>query len=59
MNLFDSSFLCLDIGSSSVKAVAHRIRSGRITNSAFHIVESTDTVFALKSVVDELEKQIG
>ncbi|MDR2413307.1 MAG: ribulose-phosphate 3-epimerase [Rickettsiales bacterium] len=59
MNLFDSSFLCLDIGSSAVRAVAHRVRSGRITKSAFHNVQSDDTAFAIKSVIDELEKQIG
>lgn len=59
MNLFDSSFLCLDIGSSAVHAIAHRVRSGRITKSATHSVESHDTVFAIKSVIDELEKQIG
>ncbi|MBN1324750.1 MAG: ribulose-phosphate 3-epimerase [Alphaproteobacteria bacterium] len=59
MNLFDSSFLCLDIGSSAVHAIAHRVRSGKITKSAMHSVESSDTVFAIKSVVDELEKQIG
>lgn len=59
MNLFDSSFLCLDIGSASVKAVAHRVRSGRITKSAYHSVDSADTIFAIKAVVDELEKQIG
>lgn len=59
MNLFDSSFLCLDIGSAVVRAVAHRVRSGRITKSAVHTVSSGDTVFAIKSVVDELEKQIG
>ncbi|MDR1337497.1 MAG: ribulose-phosphate 3-epimerase [Rickettsiales bacterium] len=59
MNLFDSSFLCLDIGSSAVRAVAHRVRSGRITKSAAHVVFGADTVFAIKSAVDELERQIG
>ena len=59
MNLFDSSFLCLDIGSSCVRAMAHRVRSGKITKSAIHSVDSRDTVFAIKSVMDELEKQIG
>lgn len=59
MNLFDSSFLCLDIGSSSVRAVAHRVRSGHITTSAFHSIESNNTVFSIKSVIDEMERQIG
>lgn len=59
MNLFDSSFLCLDIGTSGVRGIAHRVRSGRIDRSAMHTAASYDTVFALKSVIDELERQIG
>ncbi len=59
MNLFDSSFLCLDIGTSGVRGIAHRVRSGRIDKSAVHAVDSFDTVFALKTVIDELETQIG
>lgn len=59
MNLFDSSFLCLDIGGRNVRGFANRVRSGRIAKTAAHSVESNDTVFAIKSVVDELEKQIG
>lgn len=59
MNLFDSSFLCLDIGSSAVRGFAHRVRSGHITKSAVAVVQSADSVFAIKSVVDELEKQLG
>lgn len=59
MNLFDSSFLCLDIGTSGVRGIAHRVKSGRIAHSATHSIDSTDTVFALKSVIDELETQIG
>ncbi len=59
MNLFDSSFLCLDIGTYGVRGIAHRVRSARIDRSAFFSVDSYDTVFAIKSVVDELEKQIG
>jgi len=59
MNLFDSSFLCLDIGSVSVRAMAHRVRNGKIIQSAIYSIESSDTVFAVKSVVDELEKQLG
>lgn len=59
MNLFDSSFLCLDIGTQCVHGIAHRVRSGRIDRSAMHAVDSYDTVFALKSVIDELERQIG
>lgn len=59
MNLFDSSFLCLDIGTSGVRGIAHRVRSGHIDKSAVYTVDSFDTVFALKAVIDELEKQIG
>ncbi len=59
MNLFDSSFLCLDIGSYGVRGIAYRVRGARIDKSAFFSVDSTDTVFAIKSVVDELEKQIA
>lgn len=59
MNLFDSSFLCLDIGTSCVRGIAHKIKSGRIDKSAVFSTESYDTVFALKSVIDELERQIG
>lgn len=59
MNLFDSSFLCLDIGTSGVRGIAHRVRSGNIDKSAVFTIDSFDTVFALKSVIDELEKQIG
>ena len=59
MNLSDSAFLCLDIGSSAVHGVAHRIRNARIAKSAMFVVESFDTVTAIKSVIDELETQIG
>ena len=59
MNLTDSAFLCLDIGSSAVHGIAHRIRNGRIAKSAMFVVESFDVVVAIKSVIDELETQIG
>ena len=57
--MLDSSFLCLDIGTAAVRGCAHRVRSARIDKSAVFSVEGTDTVFALKSVIDELERQIG
>ena len=57
--MLDSSFLCLDIGAAGVRGCAHRVRSARIDKSAVFSVESRDTVFALKSVIDELERQIG
>lgn len=59
MNLFDSSFLCLDIGTSGVRGIAHRIKSGQIDKSAVFSIQSPDIAFALMSVVDELERQIG
>ena len=59
MNLTDSAFLCLDIGSSAVHGAAHRIRNARISKSALFTAESFDTVSAIKTVVDELESQIG
>ncbi|MBR2286472.1 MAG: ribulose-phosphate 3-epimerase [Alphaproteobacteria bacterium] len=59
MNLNDSAFLCLDIGTSAVHGLAHRVRGGRIAKSAMYVVESFDTVSAIKAVVDELESQIG
>ncbi|MBR4475178.1 MAG: ribulose-phosphate 3-epimerase [Alphaproteobacteria bacterium] len=58
-HLIDSAFLCLDIGSSAVHGIAHRVRNARIVKSAMFVAESTDTVYAIKSVVDELESQIG
>lgn len=59
MNLFDSSFLVLDIGTNTVRAVAHRIKSGKIAKSAISAVTGSDTEFALKSAVDDVEKQLG
>lgn len=59
MDLTDSAFLCLDIGSSAVHGIAHRVRRARISKSAMFVVESFDTVSAIKAVVDELESQIG
>ena len=59
MNMMDSAFLCLDIGTSGVRGMAHRIRGAQIDRSAYYAVDDFDTVFALKSVIDELEKQIG
>lgn len=59
MNLTDSAFLCLDIGSSAVHGIAHRVSNARISKSAMFVTESFDTVAAIKTVVDELESQIG
>jgi cell division ATPase FtsA len=59
MNLMSSSFLCLDIGTYGVRGIAHHISSGRINRSAFFTMDSPDTIFAIKSVIDELEHQLG
>ena len=50
MNLFDSAFLCLDIGTYGVRGIAHRVRSARIDQSAYFAVDSSDTVFAIKKL---------
>ena len=57
--MFDSCFLCLDIGTSGVRGIAHHVKSGNIAKSAMFSVDSFDTIFAIKSVVSALEKQIG
>lgn len=57
--MIDSCFLCLDIGTCGVRGVAHRVRNAVIDKSAYYAIDDFDTVFALKSVADELEKQIG
>jgi len=59
MNMIDSSFLCLDIGTSGVRGMAHRIKNARLYRSAYYSLDNPDTVFALKAVIDELEHQIG
>lgn len=59
MNLLDSSFLCLDIGTSGVRGIACRIKNAKIEKSDTKIIDSYDTVFALKSVIDELEKSLN
>lgn len=59
MNLYDSCFLCLDIGTSCVRGVAHRIRSGRIAKSATAICDNFNQQFAVKSVIDNLEQELG
>ncbi|MCQ2598817.1 MAG: ribulose-phosphate 3-epimerase [Alphaproteobacteria bacterium] len=59
MNFANSSFLCLDIGSSCVRGIAQHIRSGTINRIAMHEVISGDTVYAIKSVVDELENELN
>ena len=59
MNMFDSCFLCLDIGTSGVRGIAHHVKSGEIAKSATFTVDSFDTLFAIKSVIYELEHQIG
>ncbi len=59
MNLFDSAFLCLDIGSTGVRGMAHRVRGAKIVKSAISTSDCFDTVFALRYVIDDLEHQIG
>lgn len=58
MNLVNSSFLCLDIGTYGVRGFAHSVRNAKIIQSATHFVKNTNTMFALSCVVDELEQQL-
>ncbi len=59
MNLLDSNFLCLDIGTSCVRGISSCAKYGEITKSEISECESMDTVFAIKSVVDDLEQKLG
>ena len=59
MRLANSSFLCLDIGTYGVRGLAHCVRDAKIVQSEMHFVKNTNTIFALKSVVDELEQQLN
>ncbi len=59
MRLANSSFLCLDIGTYGVRGLGHCVRDARIAQSAMHFVKNTNTVFALKTVIDELEQQLN
>jgi ribulose-phosphate 3-epimerase len=59
MNLFDSSFLCLDIGARTVRGIAHRVRSARLVKSATAMMESENLVRAIRAVVSSLEHDIG
>lgn len=58
MNLVNSSFLCLDIGTYGVRGFAHCVRNAKIIQSATHFVKNTNTIYALKCVIDELEQQL-
>ena len=59
MNLFDSCFLCLDIGTSCVRGIAHRVCSGKIAKSATAMCDSFNPEFAVRVVIDKLEHELG
>ena len=59
MKLSNSSFLCLDIGTYGVRGLAHCIKDAKIVHSAIYFVKSSDTIFALKHVIDELENELN
>lgn len=59
MNMNNSYFLCLDIGTYGVRGFAHHVRNAKIIQSATHFVKNTNTIYALKMVVDELEQQLN
>ncbi|MBR4507574.1 MAG: ribulose-phosphate 3-epimerase [Alphaproteobacteria bacterium] len=58
MNLFDSCFLCLDIGTSCVRGIAHRVCSAKIVQSATAMCDNFNQQFAVKSVIDNLEHEL-
>ncbi len=58
MNLVNSSFLCLDIGTYGVRGYAHCVRNAKIIQSATYFVKNTNTIYALKCVIDELEDRL-
>ena len=59
MKLSNSSFLCLDIGTYGVRGFAHCIKDAKIVRSAMYFVKNTNTLFAIKSVIDELEQELN
>ena len=59
MNLSNSYFLCLDIGTYGVRSFAHHVRNAKIVQSATHFVKNSNTIYALKMVIDELEQQLN
>ncbi len=59
MNMFDSCFLCLDIGTSCVRGIAHHVCSGKIAKSATAMCDSFNPEFAVRVVVDKLEHELG
>lgn len=59
MNLFDSCFLCLDIGTSCVRGIAHRVNNGKITKSATAMCDNFNQQFSTRVVIDNLEHELG
>ena len=59
MKLSNSSFLCLDIGTYGVRGFAHCVKDAKIVKSAMHFVKNTNTLYALKVVIDELEQELN
>ena len=59
MKLSAASFLCLDIGTYGVRGLAHSIKNAKIVRSAMYFVKNENTLFALKTVIDELEQELN
>lgn len=59
MNLSDSCFLCLDIGTCCTRGIAHRVRAGKIAKSATAMCDNFNQQFAIKSVIENLEHEMG
>ncbi len=55
---FDPRFLCLDIGTSCVRGIAHRICAGKIAASATAMCENFNQQFAIRSVIQNLEEEL-
>ena len=59
MNLLDSAFLCLDIGTHGVRGMAHRVRNANIDKSAFFTVENSDTAAAINQLLMNWKSKSG
>jgi len=59
MNISNDTFLCLDIGTYGVRGLAHSVKNGKQVLSVTHFVKNPNKLYALKSVIDELEQQLN
>ena len=59
MKLSKSEILFLSIGEGIVYGLAHKIRSAKIVQSEILSIESLNTEYAIKEILDELEKKLN